>query len=85
MARLATPGVYVKENNAFSSSVVAAPTAIPAFIGYTAKATRGHESLTMKPTRVDSFKEFINQFGRGQKISFAVRATLSVQLLQVTL
>jgi phage tail sheath protein FI len=74
MARLATPGVYVKENNAFSSSVVAAPTAIPAFIGHTAKAQRGHESLLNTPTRVDSFKEFINFFGRGPKISFAVRA-----------
>ena len=74
MARLATPGVYVKENNAFSSSVVSAPTAIPAFIGHTAKAQRGHESLQHTPTRVDSFKEYINYFGRGPKISFAVRA-----------
>lgn len=74
MARLATPGVYVKENNAFSSSVVAAPTAIPAFIGYTAKAERGHESLTNAPTRVDSFKEFINYFGRGPKLSFTVKS-----------
>ena len=74
MARLATPGVYVRENNAFSSSVVAAPTAIPAFIGYTAKAERGHESLTNTPHRVDSFKEFLNYFGRGPKISFSIKA-----------
>lgn len=74
MARLATPGVYVRENNAFSSSVVAAPTAIPAFIGYTAKAERGHESLTNTPQRVDSFKEFLNYFGRGPKISFSIKA-----------
>lgn len=74
MARLATPGVYVKENNAFSSSVVAAPTAIPAFIGYTAKAERGHESLKGTALRVDSFKEFINYFGKGPKISFSIKA-----------
>lgn len=74
MARLATPGVYVRENNAFSSSVVAAPTAIPAFIGYTAKAERGHESLSNTPHRVDSFKEFLNYFGRGPKISFSIKA-----------
>lgn len=74
MARLATPGVYVRENNAFSSSVVAAPTAIPAFIGYTAKAERGHESLTNTPYRVDSFKEFLNYYGRGPKISFSIKA-----------
>ena len=74
MARLATPGVYVKENNAFSSSVVGAATAIPAFIGYTAKSDRAHESLHMTPMRVDSFKEFLNFYGKGPKISFAVRA-----------
>lgn len=74
MARLATPGVYVRENNAFSSSVVEAPSAIPAFIGYTAKAERGHESLLNTPTRIDSFKEFINYFGKGPKVSFAIRA-----------
>ena len=74
MARLATPGVYVRENNAFSSSVVAAPTAIPVFIGYTAKAERGHESLLNSPHRVDSFKEFLNFYGRGPKISFSIKA-----------
>ncbi len=74
MARLATPGVYVRENNAFSSSVVAAPTAIPVFIGYTAKAERGHESLANTPHRVDSFKEFLNFYGRGPKISFSIKA-----------
>ncbi len=74
MARLATPGVYVRENNAFSSSVVEAPSAIPAFIGYTAKAERGHESLLNTPTRIDSFKEFINYFGKGPKVSFSIKA-----------
>lgn len=74
MARLATPGVYIRENNAFSSSVVEAPSAIPAFIGYTAKAERGHESLLNTPTRIDSFKEFINYFGKGPKISFSIKA-----------
>lgn len=74
MARLATPGVYVRENNAFSSSVVAAPTAIPAFVGYTAKAERGHESLINTPHRVDSFKEFLNFYGRGPKISFSIKS-----------
>jgi phage tail sheath protein FI len=74
MARLATPGVYVRENNAFSSSVVEAPSAIPAFIGYTAKAERAHDSLLNTPTRIDSFKEFINYFGKGPKVSFSIRA-----------
>jgi phage tail sheath protein FI len=35
---LATPGVYTQELNAFPNSVVAVPTAVPAFVGYTARA-----------------------------------------------
>lgn len=38
MAEYKTPGVYVKEKNAFGTSVVEAETAIPAFIGLTEKA-----------------------------------------------
>ena len=72
MARFATPGVYVKENNAFSSSVVAAPTAIPAFIGYTEKAERGSNTLLNTPTRVTSMKEYISFFGRGCKTTFKI-------------
>ena len=74
MARFSTPGVYVKENNAFSSSVVSVPTAIPAFIGYTEKADKAGGSLLFKPTRVDSLKEYISFFGRGAKPTFALKA-----------
>lgn len=63
MARLATPGVYLVEKNAFTSSVVAVPTAVPAFIGYTEKAIKGKTNLTNKPTRVTSFPEFMELFG----------------------
>ena len=35
MGSMKTPGVYIVEKNAFPNSVVEAPTAIPAFIGYT--------------------------------------------------
>jgi uncharacterized protein len=38
--KLMTPGVYIEEVNAFPGSVVEVATAIPAFIGYTEKATR---------------------------------------------
>ena len=37
----ATPGVYIEEKSAFSNSVVSVATAVPAFIGYTAKAAAG--------------------------------------------
>ena len=35
---LKTPGVYIEEKNVFPNSIVALPTAVPAFIGYTEKA-----------------------------------------------
>lgn len=72
MARFSTPGVYVKENNAFSNSVVSVPTAIPAFIGYTEKADRAGDSLKHKPTRIDSLKEYISLFGRGSTPTFSL-------------
>lgn len=45
-----TPGVYIQEQNAFPNSVVEVATAVPAFIGYTEKATRGGKSLHNVPT-----------------------------------
>ncbi len=62
------PGVYVNELDAFPNSVVAVPTAVPAFIGYTEKAERNSGSgkkanLTNKPTRISSFAEYVLFFG----------------------
>lgn len=74
MARFATPGVYIKEVSAFSSSVVAAPTAVPAFIGYTEKAARGKNSLLNKATRISSLAEYISMFGGAPKTTFSIKA-----------
>jgi hypothetical protein len=63
MMRLATPGVYIEEKNAFGSSVVGLPTAVPAFLGYTEKAERAGKSLLFKPTRITTLGEFIQYFG----------------------
>lgn len=41
MSEYKTPGVYIKEKNAFGNSVVEAETAIPVFIGLTEKAQNG--------------------------------------------
>lgn len=54
MAQMKTPGVYIQEKNAFSTSVVEAATAIPAFIGITEKAVNGSESLANKPWKNSS-------------------------------
>lgn len=58
-----TPGVYVEEIPKFPPSIAAVETAIPAFIGYTEKAERNGESLTNKPTRIESIAEYVQLFG----------------------
>jgi hypothetical protein len=59
-----TPGVYIEEIATFPPSVVAVETAIPAFIGYTEKATDSDGgSLGFIPTRVTSLLEFQSRFG----------------------
>ena len=57
-----TPGVYIQEKNAFSTTVVEAATAIPAFIGITEKAVNGSESLANKPWKITSMTEFTQYF-----------------------
>jgi phage tail sheath protein FI len=66
----ATPGVYIQEKDAFPSSVVAVPTAVPAFIGYTEKAMRGTKSLTNVPTRITSMAEYLELFGGAPETKF---------------
>ncbi len=56
---LKTPGVYINELNAFPNSVVAVPTAVPAFIGYTPAAMYNGKSYTNVPQKITSFAEFL--------------------------
>src|SRR4051812_18040601 len=58
-----TPGVYVQELDAFPPSIVGVQTAVPAFIGYTSKATVNGASVTKKPVKVNSLVEFEAIFG----------------------
>ncbi|WP_162343754.1 phage tail sheath family protein [Cyclobacterium salsum] len=57
MGTFKNPGVYIEEKNAFPSSVVQVPSAVPAFIGYTAKRP------TNQAKRITSFSEFNQHFG----------------------
>lgn len=67
MAQMKTPGVYIQEKNAFSTSVVEAATAIPAFIGITEKAVNGSESLANKPWKIHlCYRPKQKQDGHGQ-------------------
>ena len=70
----ATPGVYIEEKSAFTNSVVAVATAIPAFIGYTEKARAGKRDLTNVPLRISSLVEYLSFFGGAPKVQFNVSA-----------
>lgn len=72
MTTLATPGVYIVEKNAFSSSAIPVATAVPAFIGFTAKAMKNNKSLYNKPVRLTSMEEYIQRFGTASKPTFAI-------------
>jgi uncharacterized protein len=74
-----TPGVYVEEIPKLPPSVAAVDTAIPAFIGYTQKATaQVANDLLLKPKRIESLVEFEQFFGGPQPetaISVAITET----------
>ena len=57
-ANYQTPGVYIEEISAFPNSVVPVPTAVPAFIGYTPKASYEGKSYYGKAQKITSFAEF---------------------------
>lgn len=61
-AQYQTPGVYVVEQDGFSSSIVEVPTAVPVFIGYTEYAKNGSQDLTNVPLPISSMAEFLQYF-----------------------
>ena len=65
-AAIKTPGVYIKEINAFPNSVVEVPTAVPAFFGYTEKIPPGPNT----PTRLSSLTEYHGLFGGAPQTQF---------------
>ena len=60
------PGVYIQEKNAFPNSVVEVASAVPAFIGYTEKATN-------LPRRITSMTEYISYFGEAPAAQFSIK------------
>ncbi len=65
MAEYKTPGVYVEEISKFPPSVAGVATAIPAFIGFTAKCPNGQEG---KPVKVTSMVDYEVKFGGAPKL-----------------
>lgn len=66
MATYKTPGVYIEEIPLFPPSVAQVETAIPAFIGYTQKAKKENDDLTLTPTRITSLVEYAQYFGLAE-------------------
>jgi phage tail sheath protein FI len=68
MTAYKTPGVYIEEIVKFPPSVAQVETAIPAFIGYTEKATKKEQGdLNGIPKRITSMLEYRTYFGSAKK------------------
>jgi hypothetical protein len=63
MADYKTPGVYVEEISTLPPSVGQVPTAVPAFVGYTEKASRNGKSLLNTPKHITSLLDYHEMFG----------------------
>ncbi|WP_299836685.1 phage tail sheath C-terminal domain-containing protein [uncultured Tenacibaculum sp.] len=73
VTEMKTPGVYIQELDAFGNAVVPVPTAIPAFIGYTANTSYNGKDLVNKAVRITSLAEFNAIFGsKPPQIQFSV-------------
>lgn len=67
-----TPGVYIEEISLFPPSVAEVETAIPAFIGYTARDTLlTVGDLVDTPRRIGSLLEFESLYGKGPAYTVA--------------
>lgn len=68
MANYKTPGVYIQEISTLPASIAGVETAIPAFIGYTERATEnGNDTkLRFKATRISSMLEYEEIFRRAE-------------------
>jgi len=80
-----TPGVYIKELNAFPNSVVEVATALPVFIGYTQQASYQGTSLSKKLVQVTSMQDFSTFFGGAPNYQFALTAVKSPTVPDVVL
>ena len=75
---LGVPGIYLNEVTSSPGSMVEVPTAIPAFIGYTARALYYGRDLVGKPVKIVSLADFLEMFGLqlgeeawdGQNVTF---------------
>src|SRR3569832_162397 len=67
-----TPGVYINETSAFPPSIAGVPTAVPAFIGYTAQATAEGNDVHLLPVPISSLTDYQAIFGGDAPMQFSV-------------
>jgi phage tail sheath protein FI len=79
-----TPGVFVEEISKIPPSVAEVETAIPAFIGYTEKATLNGASYLNKPVRIKSLVEYEQIFGGPYAEKFAATVATVNSVDQLT-
>lgn len=74
-----TPGVYIKEINAFPDSVVAVPSSVAAFIGYTEKEAHNGKPVFGQAIRISSLSEYEAIFGMGPGavLQFSIQAAVA--------
>ncbi len=76
MAEFKTPGVYIQEISTLPASIVPVATAIPAFVGYTAKRIRNGAAFGVNvPVRVTSYLEYKEIFGESFEESYTITIT----------
>ncbi|MFN8395503.1 MAG: phage tail sheath C-terminal domain-containing protein [Bacteroidia bacterium] len=74
MSDYKSPGVYIEESNSFGNSVAPVDTAVPAFVGYTAKAQQQvADDLINVPIRIESLLAYTNYFGGGAQSRLTVK------------
>lgn len=75
MSDFRTPGVYIREIPTLPASIAVVETAIPAFIGHTALASKDGEDVRGEPTRITSFLEFREIFGDANPEAITIAVT----------
>ncbi len=79
-----TPGVYIQELDAFGNAVVPVPTAVPAFIGYTAQTNFNGQNLLNKPVKIGSLAEFLSIFGNtAPQVQYSVTASMLPERIEI--
>lgn len=82
MANYRSPGVYVEEISLLPPSIAEVESAVPAFIGYTEKATLlVADDLIDVPTPITSLADFIQYYG-GPPVENAANITIGVDELK---